>query len=99
MPAEERPVPERHKTLFEEIFSIFEVKKAVQSAKLCKSCCFGEIPSEVLNNDASIYFLHVLFNACFGLNFYFFCITDTRTKQYNNQEYRHYTNGIQKEVK
>ena len=35
----------------------------------------------------------------FGLNFYFICITDIRTKQYNNQEYKHYTNGIQKEVK
>ena len=32
----------------------------------------------------------------FGLNLYFICI---RTKQYNNQEYKHYTNGIQKEVK
>ena len=31
----------------------------------------------------------------FGLNFYFIC----RTKQYNNHEYKHYTNGIQKEVK
>ena len=66
IPAEDRPVPERHKPLFEENFTILEVKKAVQSAKRGKSCGFDEIPSEVLNNDASIYFLHVLFNVCFN---------------------------------
>ena len=52
--------------LFEENFSILEVLKAVRSAKRGKSCGFDEIPSEVLSNDASVNFLHVLFNVCFN---------------------------------
>ena len=48
IPAEDRPVPERHKPLFEENFTILEVKKAVQSAKRGKSCGFDEIPRVVV---------------------------------------------------
>ena len=66
MCSDERPVPDRNRSLFKDNFSILEVKKAVRSAKRGKSCGFDEIPSEVLNNDASIYFLHVLFNVCFN---------------------------------
>ena len=60
------PVPDRNRSLFEDNFSILEVKKVVRSAKRGKPCGFDEIPSEVLNNDASIYFLHVLVNVCFN---------------------------------
>ena len=66
MCSDERPVPDRNRSLFKDNFSILEVKTAVRSAKRGKSCRFDEIPSEVLNNDASIYFLHVLFNVCFN---------------------------------
>ena len=55
MCSDERPVPDRNRSLFEDNFSILEVKKAVRSAKRGKSCDFDEISSEVLNNDASIY--------------------------------------------
>ena len=63
---DERPVPDRNRTVFDDNFSILEIKKAVGNAKRGKSCGFDQIPSEVLNNDVSIYFLHVLFNACFS---------------------------------
>ena len=52
--------------LFEDNISILEVKKAVDSAKRGKVCGFHNIPSEVLHNDSTIYFLHVLFNVCFN---------------------------------
>ena len=45
MCSDERPVPHRNRSLFEESFSIIEVKKAVRSAKRGKLCCFDEIPS------------------------------------------------------
>ena len=71
VPSDERRVPSQHVPsesmhLFEENFSILEVLKAVRSAKRGKSCGFDEIPSEVLSNDASVNFLHVLFNVCFN---------------------------------
>ena len=52
--------------LFEDNISILEVKKAVDSAKRGKACGFDNIPSELLHNDSTIYFLHVLFNVCFN---------------------------------
>ena len=39
--------------------------KAVNGAKRGKACGVDQIPSEVLQNDVSICFLHVLFNVCF----------------------------------
>ena len=51
--------------LFNEHISLFEVKKAVMNAKQGKACGFDNIPSEVLRNDTSISFLHILFNICF----------------------------------
>ena len=45
--------------------SIFEVKKVIDDAKRGKSVGIDELPSEVLKNDISVSFLHVLFNICF----------------------------------
>ena len=50
--------------LLEDNISILEVKKAVDIAKRGKACGFDNIPSEVLHNDSTVYFLHVLFNVC-----------------------------------
>ncbi|XP_053403285.1 uncharacterized protein LOC128558364 [Mercenaria mercenaria] len=51
---------------FNESISVLEVKKAVESANLGKACGIDNIPVEVLRNDISIYFLHVLYNVCFN---------------------------------
>lgn len=50
---------------FNERISIFEVKKAISSAKIGKACGADNIPTEVLKNDTTVYFLHVLFNVIF----------------------------------
>lgn len=50
---------------FNEHISLFEVKKAIFSAKQGKACGFDNIPSEVLRNDTAVSFLHILFNVCF----------------------------------
>jgi hypothetical protein len=52
--------------IFNDNISILEVKKAIESANLGKACGSDNIPVEVLKNDTSVYFLHVLFNACFN---------------------------------
>ena len=49
--------------LFNEHTSLFEVKKAIFSAKQGKARGFDNIPSEVLRNDTAVSFL--LFNICF----------------------------------
>ena len=46
-------------------FSILEVVKAVQNAKLGKASGVDCIPSEVLKNDSPVLLLHSLFNVCF----------------------------------
>ena len=51
--------------IFNEHFLIFELKKALDNSKKGKACGVDEIPSEVLCNDTSVSFLHVLFNICF----------------------------------
>ena len=56
---------ERLDPLFYEHISLFEVTKAICDAKKGKACGFDSIPVEVLCNDASVSFLHVLFNVCF----------------------------------
>ena len=66
MDPDERPVPDRNRTVFDDNFSILEIKYPVGNAKRGKSCGFDQIPSEVLNNDVFIYFLHTLFNVCFN---------------------------------
>ena len=50
---------------FNEIISLQEVKNAIFKSKMGKAYGVDGIPSEVLHNDAAIYFLHVLFNLCF----------------------------------
>lgn len=50
----------------DERISILEVKTAVCRANRGKACGFDNIPVEVLKNDVSIAFLHVLFNMCFS---------------------------------
>ena len=45
--------------------SIVEVRKAIIDAKRGKASGIDEIPSEVLKNDATILFLHALYNHCF----------------------------------
>ena len=52
-------------SFFQENISILEVKKAVDGARRGKASGIGQIPSEVLKNDASISFLHALLNVCF----------------------------------
>jgi len=52
--------------VFNEDISILEVKHAVESANRGRAPGFDTIPVEVLNNDISVAFLHVLFNACFS---------------------------------
>ena len=42
------------------------MKKALKSANKGKACGFDNIPTEVLMNDASVIFLHTLFNICFN---------------------------------
>ena len=51
--------------IFNEHISIFELKKALDNSKKGKACGVDAIPSEVLCNDTSVSFLHVLFNICF----------------------------------
>ena len=51
--------------IFNEHISIFEVKKSFRLAKNGKACGIDESPVEVLRNDTSVSFLHVLFNVCF----------------------------------
>jgi len=48
-----------------EIISLQEVKNAIFKSQMGKAYGVDGIPSEVLHNDAAIYFLHVLFNLCF----------------------------------
>jgi hypothetical protein len=50
---------------FNERISIFEVKNAISSAKIGKTCGADNIPTEVLKNDTTVHFLHVLFNVIF----------------------------------
>ena len=58
-------VNEQTDPCFNEHISFFEVKKAIFNAKKGKACGFDNIPSEVLQNDMSVSFLHILFNICF----------------------------------
>ena len=51
--------------IFNEHISIFELKKVPDNSKNGKACGVDAIPSEVLCNDTSVSFLHVLFNICF----------------------------------
>ena len=44
--------------------SISEIKQALTNAKRGKACGHDEIPSDVLNNDMSIAFMHVFMNVC-----------------------------------
>ena len=50
---------------FNENISIFEIKKALDNANKGKAAGFDGIPTEVLVNDATVLFLHSLFNVCF----------------------------------
>ena len=45
--------------------SVVEVRKAINDTKRGKASGIDEIPSEVLKNDATILFLHALYNHCF----------------------------------
>ncbi|XP_052808975.1 uncharacterized protein LOC128237452 [Mya arenaria] len=45
--------------------SVLEVRNALMSVNKGKACGVDNIPVEVLNNDASVSFLHVLFSICF----------------------------------
>ena len=56
----ERSVAELNRNI-----SIFEVKQALTNANRGKACGTDEIQSDVLNNDISIAFIHVLMNVCF----------------------------------
>lgn len=60
------PIDETVPSIFNESISILEVKTAICRANCGKACCFDNIPVEVLNNDVSVAFLHVLFNVCFS---------------------------------
>lgn len=66
----ETQVPEsgsaRDSAFFEDNISILEVKRAVEGASRGKASGVDLIPSEVLKNDVSVLFLHVLFNVCFN---------------------------------
>ena len=53
-------------SFFEQNISILEVKNAVEGARQGKACGVDQIPSEVLKNDVTVCFLHVLFNICFN---------------------------------
>jgi len=57
---------------FNEIILLQDVKKAIFKSKMGKAYGVDGIPSEVLHNDAVIYFLHVLFNLCFDKKRYSF---------------------------
>ncbi|XP_052256259.1 uncharacterized protein LOC127861632 isoform X1 [Dreissena polymorpha] len=46
-------------------FSVFEVKAAIDRAKLNKATGIDQIPNEVLKNDMSVSFLHSLFCVCY----------------------------------
>ena len=46
-------------------FSVLEVKHALDKAKKGKAFGVDSIPVDVLKNDTSVLFLHVLFNVCF----------------------------------
>jgi hypothetical protein len=48
-----------------ENISILEVKNALRKAKDGKSWGYDNIPMEILKNDCSVSFLHMLFNICF----------------------------------
>ena len=48
--------------VFNDGFSILEIKKAIDDAKYGKAFGIDEIPAEVIKNDVSVMFLHVLFN-------------------------------------
>ncbi|XP_053374612.1 uncharacterized protein LOC128547041 [Mercenaria mercenaria] len=50
---------------FNNDISIFEVKKAIDAGKRGKACGMDSIPTEALQNDTAIVFLHALFNICF----------------------------------
>ena len=63
-----RPLSDSDVSYFEDNTSILEVKRAVDGARRGKSCGIDQIPCEVLKNDATIVFLHVLFNICFNRN-------------------------------
>ena len=52
--------------LFDDMISIFEVKKAVNDAKFKKACGIDSIPTEVLKNDTMISVVHILLNICFS---------------------------------
>ena len=56
----ERSVAELNRNIL-----IFEVKQALTNANRGKACGTNEVPSDVLNNDMSIAFIHVLMNVCF----------------------------------
>ena len=56
---------QQHQQIFNQHISIFEVKKAIDSAKRGKATGIDNIPTEVLKNDIAVSFLHVLFNICF----------------------------------
>ena len=56
---------ERVEPFFNENITLFEVKKAIDDAKKGKACGIDAIPIEVLKNDATVSFLHALFNVCF----------------------------------
>ena len=51
--------------IFNEHISISEVKTALDRSKKGKASGIDQIPVEVLRNDTSVSFLHVLFNGCF----------------------------------
>ena len=53
-------------SLFNVNISMLEVKKTIDNAKKCEACGIDAIPLEVLQNDTSVSFLHILFNICFG---------------------------------
>ena len=50
---------------FEDVISVFEVKKVIDAAKCGKAHGIDNIPADVLKNSSSISFIHSLFNVCF----------------------------------
>ena len=56
---------QQHQQIFNQHISIFEVKKAIDSAKRGKATGIDNITTEVVKNDIAVSFLHVLFNICF----------------------------------